>query len=76
MSGRAVCVLAVALLAIPPARAQKNDKQDFELIQRGRYLATVGDCTACHTVPGGKFLAGGRSLETPFGQFGGTKYHA
>ena len=67
MSGRAVCVLAVALLAIPPARAQKNDKQDFELIQRGRYLATVGDCTACHTVPGGKFLAGGRSLETPFG---------
>ena len=66
MNGRAACVLMV-LFAISPAHAQKDDKQDFETIQRGRYLATVGDCTACHTAPGGKFLAGGRSLETPFG---------
>ncbi|MBN8904540.1 MAG: c-type cytochrome, partial [Rhodospirillales bacterium] len=33
----------------------------------GRYLATIGDCTACHTAPGGKLMAGGRSIETPFG---------
>jgi mono/diheme cytochrome c family protein len=56
----------LALCAFP-LHAQNNDKQDFALIARGRYLATVGDCTACHTAPGGKFLAGGRSLETPFG---------
>ena len=42
--------------------------QDFERIERGRYLATVGDCVACHTVPGGGTpFAGGRPLVTPFG---------
>jgi len=62
-------VLAALLagLIAPPAHAQRNDMQDFPLIERGRYLAAIGDCTACHTAPGGKFLAGGRSLETPFG---------
>jgi mono/diheme cytochrome c family protein len=45
------------------------DKQDFKQIERGRYLATVGDCAACHTLPGsGHDFAGGRSIETPFGQ--------
>lgn len=58
---------ALSLLIAASARAQHNDEQAFSLIQRGRYLATVGDCTACHTAPGGKFLAGGRALETPFG---------
>jgi mono/diheme cytochrome c family protein len=38
------------------------------LIQRGRYLADIGDCGACHTLPGsGALLAGGRPVETPFG---------
>jgi mono/diheme cytochrome c family protein len=36
-------------------------------IQRGRYLATAGDCVACHTTVGGKPFAGGRPIETPFG---------
>ena len=65
----AQCLLAAAgfALAVLPAHAQQHDEQDFTLIARGRYLATVGDCTACHTAAGGKFLAGGRSLETPFG---------
>jgi mono/diheme cytochrome c family protein len=44
------------------------DFQDFDLIQRGRYLVDAGDCGACHTLPGsGRLLAGGRPLETPFG---------
>jgi mono/diheme cytochrome c family protein len=48
--------------------AQAIDMQDFDLIQRGRYLADAGDCGACHTLPGsGQLLAGGRPLETPFG---------
>jgi mono/diheme cytochrome c family protein len=47
--------------------AQQGDRQNFTVIERGRYLATVGDCTACHSAPSGQFLAGGRSIETPFG---------
>ena len=44
------------------------DPQDFKQVERGRYLATVGDCLACHTVPdSGKDFAGGRPIETPFG---------
>ena len=38
-----------------------------ELVQRGEYLATAGDCIACHTAPGGKPMAGGLSLATPIG---------
>jgi mono/diheme cytochrome c family protein len=45
------------------------DDQNFSQIERGRYLAIVGDCGACHTLPGsGHDLAGGRILETPFGE--------
>ncbi|HVY63246.1 MAG TPA: c-type cytochrome [Gammaproteobacteria bacterium] len=38
-----------------------------ELIEQGQYLARAGDCIACHTVPGGTPFAGGRRIETPFG---------
>lgn len=45
------------------------NKQDFQQIERGRYLTTVGDCAACHTLPGsGHDFAGGRPVETPFGE--------
>jgi mono/diheme cytochrome c family protein len=43
------------------------DMQDTTLLERGRYLVDAGDCAACHTVPGGPDFAGGRKLETPFG---------
>lgn len=36
-----------------------------ELIEKGRYLAIVGDCKACHTAPGGSDFAGGRAMEMP-----------
>ncbi len=38
-------------------------------VERGRYLARVGNCTGCHTEPGGETLAGGLALETRFGTF-------
>lgn len=45
------------------------DKQDFKQIERGRYLTIAGDCAACHTLPGSGYdFAGGRAIETPFGQ--------
>ncbi len=41
--------------------------RDPALVARGEYLATVGDCAACHTARDGQRYAGGRSLGTPFG---------
>src|SRR5262245_33791978 len=56
-------------IAVPPRI--EPDKPgvaiDQALIERGRYLATVGDCVACHTAKGGTPMAGGLALETPFG---------
>ncbi len=37
------------------------------LVERGRYLALAGNCMACHTSRGGKTLAGGTPIPTPFG---------
>jgi len=36
-------------------------------IERGEYLARIGDCVACHTKHGGQAFAGGLALPTPFG---------
>jgi mono/diheme cytochrome c family protein len=57
--------IAAALLA--PCAAGAVDLQSFDLIERGRYLATVADCDGCHTKPGAAAFAGGVALNTPFG---------
>jgi mono/diheme cytochrome c family protein len=63
----AACAVLLSLLA-GGALADGIDKQDFKQIERGRYLTIVGDCGACHTLPGSGYdLAGGRAIETPFG---------
>lgn len=36
-------------------------------LQRGAYLAAIGNCAGCHTARGGARLAGGRAIPTPFG---------
>ena len=66
---RALLLGVRVTVRLPPlAAAAGIDKQDFNQIERGRYLAIVGDCAACHTLPGsGHDFAGGRSIETPFG---------
>ncbi len=38
-----------------------------QLINKGEYLARLGDCIACHTEPNGAPFAGGRAMPTPFG---------
>lgn len=38
-----------------------------QLINKGEYLARLGDCIACHTEPNGPAFAGGRAMPTPFG---------
>jgi mono/diheme cytochrome c family protein len=58
---------ALAVFGGAAALAQEPDKQSFEVIEHGRYMAIAGDCTACHTAKGGQLFAGGGALETPFG---------
>ncbi|MEZ5644892.1 MAG: cytochrome c [Burkholderiaceae bacterium] len=43
----------------PPAMAE---------VERGAYLASAGNCASCHTARGGAPYAGGRAIDTPFGQ--------
>jgi mono/diheme cytochrome c family protein len=59
-----VGVVLAALLATDNAIADSDKYVDN---MRGRALATVGDCVACHTAPGGVPFAGGLALQTPFG---------
>lgn len=69
-------VLALAWLALGGADtagevaaepAQATPETGRALIERGRYLATVGNCAGCHTARGEPEYAGGRGIETPFG---------
>lgn len=50
-------------------RTARPDPAEFDrpLIQKGAQLAAVGNCIACHTVPGAQSFAGGLPLPTPFG---------
>lgn len=43
------------------------EKFDDAQILRGAKVVEAGDCAVCHTPPGGKYLAGGLPLVTPFG---------
>jgi mono/diheme cytochrome c family protein len=50
------------------ADAQAASADQAAMIEQGRYLAVAGDCTACHTKPGGgKPFAGGYDIMSPFG---------
>ena len=59
-------LLAAALLAWGAAGAQA-DEDTYVAAERGRALATAGDCVACHSAPNMPAFAGGRPIETPFG---------
>jgi len=54
------CGTATARNAAGPAPAS-------DLVARGAYLATLGNCAGCHTAPGGASMAGGRPIRTPYG---------
>lgn len=78
MSRKALITALVSMIAMPAAGAiyahaqVQTDPQNFDVIEKGRYLTTAADCSACHTVPGGAAFAGGRPLETPFGNIVST----
>ena len=60
--GAAIFAVLATAAALPSALAA-----DAAQVERGRYLATASDCIACHTVPGGAFMAGGVAIATPIG---------
>jgi mono/diheme cytochrome c family protein len=67
MAGCATVVAALTFTNI--AAASTPGSTDVE---RGRYLATAGNCISCHTAEGGQPFAGGLAFETPFGKLYST----
>jgi mono/diheme cytochrome c family protein len=55
-------------LALPFALQSTAHAADDALVQRGAYLAKLGDCVACHSAPKGKPFAGGLPMTTPMGK--------
>ncbi len=60
-------LLALAALLLCGAGTTTPGEQDYPQVEKGRYLAIVADCAACHTAVGGQPFAGGRPIQTPFG---------
>ncbi len=56
-------LLLVLLLVQPGAYAADN----ATLVERGRYLATAGDCAACHSAAGKPAYTGGLAIASPLG---------
>lgn len=52
---------AAALLSFSAGAANEDT------VERGRYLATAGNCSSCHTVPGAPPYTGGVPFATDFG---------
>ncbi|HEY6515207.1 MAG TPA: cytochrome c [Steroidobacteraceae bacterium] len=66
----AMALVAAALSGCTQVHGDGHENlQNFDLIQRGRYLVTLGDCTACHADPSRSDspFGGGRAVATPFG---------
>ena len=66
-------LLATDLIAVKsintPTTGVNTSKNiaNSEVLQRGAYLAKLGNCAACHTARGGAAYAGGKAIATPFG---------
>ena len=64
----AAALLAVLIGGMGTAMAGEVDAQDFTTVAKGRYLSILSDCASCHTVrQRNQPFAGGRPIETPFG---------
>jgi mono/diheme cytochrome c family protein len=50
-----------------PSGLARSVSTDATVVERGRYLAALGNCAGCHTWKGGPLLAGGRSFRTDYG---------
>lgn len=72
--GGLAAVAAVALFALnrldesPVDGEDRADPRNAELVKRGAYLVTAGNCAGCHTARHEPAFAGGVPIETPFGR--------
>lgn len=57
---------------LPARYAADLDAATRAQVERGRYVARLGDCVACHTGDKSRPLAGGLALQTPFGELHST----
>jgi mono/diheme cytochrome c family protein len=62
-----IAIELVAYPAMPTEAGSQNSSTTQALAERGAYLATVGNCAACHTERGAQPFAGGKAIHTPFG---------
>lgn len=53
--------------ALPLEPGTYAPKFEGAVVAKGAELAAIGNCIACHTLPGGHAFAGGVGLPTPFG---------
>jgi alcohol dehydrogenase (quinone), cytochrome c subunit len=47
--------------------AGSSDQENAATVEKGRYLAIAGDCSACHTAADGQPFAGGLPILSPIG---------
>lgn len=57
---------------LPASYAADLTTEQRTFVERGRYIARLGDCVACHTGNKAQPMAGGLALETPFGKLYST----
>ena len=60
-------LIAIKAINTPAIVETYTSKLSDPQVQRGAYLAKVGNCAACHTARGGAAFAGGKAISTPFG---------
>ena len=48
-------------------KVSSTPARNADLIDRGAYLAKLGDCAACHSIPGRPAFSGGLKMVTPIG---------
>lgn len=65
-----ISLSAAALLVAASFTVQAQP--EYDQYSRGSYIATLGDCTACHTTDAKQPFAGGVKLQTPFGTLVGA----
>ncbi|MCL9666979.1 cytochrome c [Rosenbergiella epipactidis] len=58
-------------MVVTSVRAESGG-DSWDLVSKGRYIAQLGDCTACHTQPGKPLFSGGVTIDTPFGRLVGA----
>lgn len=67
LGGWGAARLALQPLALAASTPDDRGGFDAAVVARGARLAAIGNCATCHTREGGKPLAGGVALSTPFG---------